>query len=275
MKPLLRNSLLWKFCLLLGAIILFVLSFIFNTLYTNRSSVAEEVKHAENYIHQKQRNFDDFLADTSLIKRLVDKTETISELNRVTNKKYGVFLYTVSSSGTLSMSFWSNQLVLPPPETFWLGEMEKFMHLSNGYYLVIKRTLDISANTIVAYAVIPVRSDFFLETEYLPQEFIYSNTADNRVLLSESVTEFPVKSLSGNILFYLDKKISGAVPYNNRLTILLRFGGLLFLLLFTHLVAESLSQEKSLDGHIISWRQPGSNAIDHLSVPAIIKSPPV
>ena len=57
-------------------------------------------------------------------------------------------------------------------------------------------------------------------------------------------TEFPVKSLSGKTLFYLDKKTSGAVPYNNRLTIILRFSGLLLLLLFIHLVAESLAQKK-------------------------------
>ena len=248
MKPLLRNNLIWKFSLLLAAALLFVLSFVFNTLYTNRSSVAEEVKNAEDYLHQKQKDFNAFMADTSLIGRLVDNTESTSEFNKITDKQYGIFLYKLNNSGTLSMSFWSNQLVLPPPETFWLGDIEEFMHLANGYYLVLKRTQNVSSNTIVAYALIPVRSEFFLETEYLPQKFVYSNTADNRVLLSESVTEFPVKSLSGKTLFYFDKKTSGAVPYNNRLTILLRFSGLLLLLLFTHLVAESLARKKIWKG---------------------------
>ncbi len=248
MKPLLRNSLLWKFSLLLGAAILFVLSFVFNTLYTSRSSVAEEVKHAEDYLHQKQKDFNTFIADTSLISRLVYNTESLNDFKSITNKSYGIFLYKLNNSGTLSMSFWSNQLVLPPSETYWQGDFEEFMHLPNGYYLVIKKTLNILANTVVVYALIPLRSDFFLETEYLPQKFVYSNTADNRVLLSESITEFPVQSLSGNTLFYLDKKISGAVPYNNRLTILLRFSGLLLFLLFTHLVAESLAGKKIWKG---------------------------
>ncbi|HKO79866.1 MAG TPA: hypothetical protein VJU78_05695, partial [Chitinophagaceae bacterium] len=248
MKPLIKNNLIWKFSLLLAAIFLFILSFVFNTLYTNRSSVAEEVKHAENYLHQKQKDFTAFLVDTSLIKELVENKESYSELNSVVNRQYGIFLYTINRSGTLTMNFWSNQLVLPPSQTFWLGDMEEFMHLPNGYYLVIKRSIVIASNTIVAYAMIPVRSDFFLETEYLPQRFVYSTTADNRVLMSESVTEFPVKSLSGKTLFYLDKKNSGAVPYNNRLTILLRFSGLLLLLLFIHLVAESLAQKKIWKG---------------------------
>ena len=222
--------------MLLAAIFLFILSFVFNTLYTNRSSVAEEVKHAESYLHQKQKNFNAFLADTSLIKELIDNEESNSEFNSVVNRQYGIFLYTVGRSGTLTMNFWSNQLVLPPSQTFWLGDMEEFMHLPNGYYLVIKRSMAIAANTVVAYAMIPVRSDFFLETEYLPQKFVYSNTADNRVLMSEAETEFPVKSLSGKTLYYLDKKNSGAVPYNNRLTIILRFSGLLLLLLFIQIV---------------------------------------
>ena len=249
MKPLLRNNLIWKFSLLLAAAILFVLSFVFNTLYTNRSSVAEEVKNDEDYLHREQKDFNAFMADTSLIGRLVDNTESTSEFNKITDKPYGIFLYKLNNSGTLSMSFWSNQLVLPPPETFWLGDIEELMHLSNGYYLVLKRTQNVSSHTIVAYALIPVRSEFFLETEYLPEKFVYSNTADNRVLLSEtSVTEFPVKSLSGKTLFYFDKKTSGAVPYNNRLTIILRFSGLLLLLLFTHLVAESLARKKIWKG---------------------------
>lgn len=248
MKPLLRNNLIWKFSLLLAAALLFVLSFVFNTLYTNRSSVAEEVKNAEDYLHREQKDFNAFMADTSLISRLIENKESTSEFNEITDKPYGIFLYKLNNSGTLSLSFWSNQLVLPPSETFWLGDIEEFMHLSNGYYLVLKRTQNVSSNTIVAYALIPVRSDFFLETEYLPQKFVYSNTADNRVLLSTSVTEFPIKSLSGKTLFYFDKKTSGAVPYNNRLTIVLRFSGLLLLLLFIHLVAEALARKKIWKG---------------------------
>jgi signal transduction histidine kinase len=247
-KPLIRNNLIWKFSLLLGAAFLFVLSFVFNTLYTNRSSVAEEVRHAEEYLHQRQKDFNTFIADTALIGRLVENKETPGEFRRITDKAYGIFIYKVNPSGTLTMNFWSNQLVLPPSETYWQSDLEEFMHLPNGYYLVIKRTLEISFNTIVVYALIPVRSDFFLETEYLPQKFVYSNTADNRVQMSQAVTEFPVTSLSGKPLFYLDKKTSGAVPYNNRLTILLRFSGLLLLLLFTHLVAESLARKKIWKG---------------------------
>ena len=104
---------------------------------------------------------------------------------------------------------------------------EYFSKESNGWYYVIKKTLTDSTRTgkLLSIAMVPVRSEFFITTDYLPQKFFYSNLADKRVKISETVTDFPVKSISGKTLFYLDKKISVAVPYNDRRTILLRFSG--------------------------------------------------
>lgn len=248
MKPLFRNRFILKLGLLVAAVVLFVLSFIFNKLYTNRSAVEDEVKNAERYLHRQQDDFDAFLQDTLLVERFINNTTNVNEFQRVTRKKYGIFLYEVNDIGVLSMRFWSNQLILPPPETYSTGEMENFMKLSNGYYLVVKKFLTLSDHTIVAYAIIPVRSFFFLETEYLPERFVYNNTADTRVIISEKPTPYPVQSVSGKTLFYFDKKMSGAVPYNSDLTIILRLGGLLLLLLFVHLVAESLARSKIWKG---------------------------
>jgi two-component system, NtrC family, nitrogen regulation sensor histidine kinase NtrY len=244
LKPLLKNRFFLKLSLLVAAIVLFALSFIFNKLYTNRSAVAEEASNAEDYIHRMQGDFDELLRDSALVDRLINNTAPVNEFTHTVNKQYGVFLYNVSDEGVLSLRFWSNQLILPPPGTYSSGDMEEFMNLSNGNYLVVKRTLHFSSRTIVAYAMIPIRSFFFLETNLLPERFAYSDIADSRVVISQTVTDFPVRSVSGKILFYFDKKLAGGVPYNNKLTILLRLGGLLFLLLFVHLVAESFAASR-------------------------------
>lgn len=249
MKPLLSNSRVWKFSLLLLAALLFTLSFFFNKLYTNRSSIADEVKTAERYLHHLQKDFNDLLADTSLLGRLSENTESLKDLEKMTSKKYGVFLYKLTGGSMLSMRFWSNQVILPPPNTYHQGEMEELMKLSNGYYLVVKKFVTLSSGTVIAYAMIPFRSAYWLETDYLPEKFVYTKTADYRVVLvTNAVTEFPIKSISGKTLFYFDKKTTGVVPYNNALTIILRFSGLLLLLLFVHLIAESLSQKKLWKG---------------------------
>lgn len=248
MKPLLRNSLFWKLFLLLVAIALFAFSFIYDKVYTGPSSVAEQVRIAEKYLHHQQKDFTNFLKDTSLVRKLVTNTESIDEFEKIVKKKYGIFLYTVSNQGTLYMNFWSSKLILPPPETYSFGNMEEFMHLSNGDYLVIKKIINLSSRILIAYAIIPIQSSFFLETEYFPKKFVYSNTANQLVVMSDKPTAFPVRSLSGKTLFWFDKKTTGAIPYNSNLIIILRFTGLFIFLLFIHLIAESLTRKKTWKG---------------------------
>jgi signal transduction histidine kinase len=230
-----------KFIFLTLAVMLFALSFFFNTLYSNRTSVAREVGLAERYIRQQQQDFTDFLKDAALVERLATKTESYRELEKFTSRKYGIFLYKTGEFGEIKMLRWGDQLVVPPPEMFTAADGEYFTQLSNGWYYIIKKTIN-GSGADLAFAMVPVWSEFFIETDYLPQQFIFSDEAAKRVRLSTSATEFPVHTLTGKTIFYLEKKIALAVPFNDGLTILLRFGGLLFLLLFIHLMAENLAR---------------------------------
>ena len=193
-----------------------------------------------------------------MINRLLAGTESLNEFSQQAARHYGIFLYTVDVFGTAEMKFWSDQLILPPAEMITENDGEYFLHLSNGWYYTIKKTISESVETgkVISFAMIPVRSKFFIETDYLPQKFTYSSDADKRVIMSEKntdiktifysekVTEFPVKSSTGKTIFYLDKKVTTAVPYNDKQTLFLRFGALLFLFLFIHLLAESVARKK-------------------------------
>lgn len=95
--------------------LLFLFSFAFNKLYSNRTSVIREVKQAEHYIKKQQTDFNLFLKDTSFIYRLLNHQETKSEFEDVVSKKYGLFLYKINEFGDEEMKCWSNQLVLPQP----------------------------------------------------------------------------------------------------------------------------------------------------------------
>ena len=266
MKQIFRNIFFRKYSLLLLSILFFTLSFAFNKLYTNRSSIAREVRLAESYISSHQNNFDYFLKDTSLIRKLIEKKEPLSGFNHIASKEYGVFLYLVNDYGNVSMQFWSDHLVLPPAQIHAMADGEHFFHLANGYYLITKQTISINAinHPVLAYAVLPIRSEFFIQTEYLPQQFSYSESADKRVLISEKVTEFPVKSASGKTVFYFDKKVTGAVPYNDRITIILRLGGLMLFFLFIQLLVEEIAAKKG------AWLAIGVLAITLLAVRVVI-----
>jgi len=235
-KPHWKNIFNREWTLLLAAIVLFSLSFIFNTIYSNRSAVSIQVKDAEIFLHKKEKDFDALLKDTALLKRLAGHTHTADDLKAITGKDYGVFLYR-EGPYRQELRFWNEQLVLPSEELLHIPDGDAYRQLPNGYYYIKRQTLATPANTI-AYAMVLVRSDYFIETDYLPKKFTFSDMADKRVRISETPTEFPVKSLAGKTLFYLEKAGSGHVPYNNSLTILLRLSGLLLLLFCIYQVAE-------------------------------------
>ncbi|MEO7924153.1 MAG: ATP-binding protein [Chitinophagaceae bacterium] len=245
MKPPPTNIFLSKYILLLLAFLLFTLSYVFNTLYSDSSSVAREVKIAEKYINRQHDDFIDFCKDTSLVNSLLAQAETQTEFNHLADKKYGIFLYSENAFGNRDMRFWNDQLVVPPADALAAPEGEYFLKELNGWYYVIKKKFDYKAESrVAAYAMVPVRSEFFITTDYLPQEFYYSSSADKRVRISLVKTGFPVKTAAGEVLFYLEKKPVAAVAYNDRRTILLRFGGVLFLFLFIYLFAESVARRK-------------------------------
>lgn len=237
-----RNKNTWgKYIFLALAVLLFGLSFFFNTLYSSRTSVVREANRAERFIQEQQQDFTNFLNNAALVERLASKKETYDELLHFTSRKYGIFLYETSAFGEIKMLRWSDQLITPPDEMFTAPDGEYFTKLSNGWYYIIKKTIN-GAGADLAFAMVPVWSEFFIETDYLPQQFIFSEEAAKRVRLSEAATEFPVRTLTGKNLFYLERRTVNAVPYNDQFTIWLRFAGLLFLLLFIHLIAEQVAR---------------------------------
>ena len=141
MRPKFRNILFSKYSLLAISCILFALSFIFSKLYTHRSSVAREVKLAEKYIAAQERDFERFIKDTSLIRKLVAEKESLSEFKKLAEKPYGTFVYTANDQGSVFMEFWSDQLAVPPAGLFPLEDGIYFYHLANGYYVSVKKNI--------------------------------------------------------------------------------------------------------------------------------------
>ena len=125
MKPSIRKILVSKYLLLAIALVLLTFSFIFNTVYSNKTSVYQEVRTAERYIAHNQEDFLKFLGDTGLIIRLVKKQVGPEEFRRFTSKDYGIFIYNIHTSGNWTLSNWSNQLILPRKPS-WLNKKQFF-----------------------------------------------------------------------------------------------------------------------------------------------------
>jgi len=242
-KPRLRNILFGKYTILILGVLLFSLSFVFSKVYNNQSFVTNEVIRAEHYLKKHSDDFKRFLNDSTLINELLHENESLSQFDKLSGKDYGIFLYSINQFGERTLKFWSDHLVIPDNEILSLTDGEYFIKLSNGWYYTIRKSVyyGFESGNLLAVALVPVRSKFFIETDYLPERFVYSSLADKRVELSETPTKFDVKTAAGKPLFYLAKKKYGSRPYNDATTLLLRFGGLLLLLIFLQLVAESVS----------------------------------
>jgi hypothetical protein len=86
--------------LVIGAVSLYLLSFLFAPKISPINSLNAEVKSLENYIDKREKEFDEFSSDTSLINKLANKIESVNELEQLTRKSTGLFIFQKSSLAT-------------------------------------------------------------------------------------------------------------------------------------------------------------------------------
>jgi len=243
-----RHILLSRYSLLALAVIAFVLSFVFNAYYTRYSSVNHEKKNLTSYIQRQELDFSQFIKDSSLLRKLVQNKESLSDFKSIQNKEYGVFVLAESVFGPQQLLFWSSQNVVPPVSSYNLSDGEYFYPLlANGYYVIIKKHFSLTgmSNQLWAYAMIPVKSRYYIEGQFLNDEFAYNKTAHKRITISNKPTNFPIISAEGRTLFYIDRKPTSAIPYNDTTTVILRLLALCLFFAFAHTMAESVARRKN------------------------------
>jgi signal transduction histidine kinase len=169
--------------------------------YTNR---------IERSLHKKESEVYSILSDTGFIYRQlrgVDKLPSIqqnADLNRLlslTSRKYNVMMYEGDS-----LVFWLNNSAFLDQQTLQQmqrpGEVTELLRLPNGYFELIKKDLP---NGIVAVALMPIKREYTKESEFLPNTFETDDFEIPRdVVLKETETDFPIKTMAGQKLAWLD-----------------------------------------------------------------------
>jgi signal transduction histidine kinase len=236
--------------LLLTAFLLFSLSFIFNKIYSEKTSVKHEAVLLEKYIENYRRQFSEFVKDTQLVHSLVSGTVDKTEIDNLSDDRFGVYLFSEDLYGGFRSVFWNNQQAQPLLTGPAANEDESFQLLANGYYVQLKTPIQLPGykGKLVAYSLIAVASKYFIPSSYLPREFYYSPDASRRIEISELKTDYPITAANGNTLFYISAKTFNAIPNSSLFTVILRIAGLFFLLLFFHFLAEKVAVEKK------AWR---------------------
>lgn len=240
------HSHLPKRSLLFFAVGLFLLSFVSAYYFQIQPSIDHQQKQLQRYIQNQKKDVDLLLQDTLLMRKLVLKNESLDEFKKVEEKKFGFFLFAETISDNQNLIFWNNQKILPPDADFTLKDGEYFQHLTNGYYVVVKTTLQLQgmSNNIVAYALIPVLNQYYLPTDYLPTRFVHDEDAAKKISLADAPTPFAIRSTDGAILFYIKRVAHTNENITDALTLILRICSLIFLLMYVHLLAEGIVKRK-------------------------------
>jgi len=234
------HNLPWPYSWLAGAVVLYLLSFLFIQSFSPNRSFNLEIKKLESYIYDQQKEFNKLASDNSLIKRLSYKTESESELGELGLKKISLFIFKKSIAET-SLLFWSNQKIYPLDEIFSYADTAYFDLLDNGYYICNKKTIAGKGlgDSLVIIGLIPVMYRYF---SIFPVRFEYSKSAATKIQISGLQTDYPVKSISGDVLFYVTPKNTLARPTDG-LVIILKLLAILLLLVYVHFMAEKLSRQ--------------------------------
>jgi signal transduction histidine kinase len=225
---------------LAGAVILYLLSFLFTQSFSSGPSIKYEIKELENFVRSKHKEFNSLVADTSLIKKLAFNTYSEKEVEEFTSSKYatGIFVYKKDFGGG-ELKFWNNQISFPPNEIFSYPDTAYFEQRPNGFYICLKSTFGLAAkhDSIATIGMIPVMYRYFSS---LADQFTYSKSASSRISISGLPTEYPVTGLTDNIRFYISPVIS-KTSATLSLNIIFKLLAVLLLLIYIHFTAEKIS----------------------------------
>jgi len=236
---------------LLAAIGLFTIAYFLNRYVTDVSSPKYFARLIENRIQQKEKDFQRLTGDTALMGKLVDQTYDESTLQKLldTEKGYGLFIYDETEfDAPPALLFWNTQLVMPVRHMAEDSMGSKMERLSNGLYIQSGKVLFLrNDRRLVAESLIPVmrKWKYNVETENLQKEFVGLEDAIRQVDIANTVTPFPVKSVDGNVLFYLQQNTMYGHPHNTWV-ILLVLTGFALLFLFLHQMADYVCRSYGL-----------------------------
>jgi two-component system nitrogen regulation sensor histidine kinase NtrY len=223
---------------LLTSIGLFIIAYFLNRYVTDVTSPRYYARLIQNRIQQKEKDFQQITNDTALMGTLVDQRYSEATLQQMldTKRGYGLFIYDETEFEASNLLFWNTQLILPAIRLPEDSMGSRFERLANGYYVHTAKILFLrNDRRLIAEALIPVMSKYNVETDALRKEFTGIERAIRQVDIAppRTVTDFPVKSSSGQVLFYIQRNSLFGHPHNTW-TILVVIAGFILLFLFLH-----------------------------------------
>ncbi|MCK7553796.1 hypothetical protein MKQ70_01760 [Chitinophaga sedimenti] len=181
-------------------------------------------------------------ADTQLVRRLMDRSYTEEELEKLYGKNYFVFTYD-NRGGDSWETFWSTNMVKPLDLPLDPRPGSYYVKLNNGDYVMMCRQVFPEQYLV---GLIPIKMQYQIENDYLVNGFYKKPAISDEYSIHSSGPGKPVVSYdTGRILFYLYHDLSGGGYPPNWISIALWCIGCICMLIFINQFATLLARKFS------------------------------
>ena len=240
MKSFLKKIIEKNRYLFLAALFLFAAAHFLDHFIGSPTSAKLIRNNIQSFLQERERDFEEFSADSALVNRLISQEYSPADLAKMVEKKYCVLLYTKDSATKLK--FWNNQRILADDSLLQKADGSYFVYLKNGQYDFIKKTLlKGTNNALVAVALIPVHSQYYITINNLQPEFVNFPSAEDKFGITLNKTDLPVKNYFGNTVFYLLQKQKPVININSWISLLFILASILLTLIVAQNIAQSIS----------------------------------
>ncbi|MEM7103925.1 MAG: ATP-binding protein [Bacteroidota bacterium] len=193
-------------------------------------------------LHAQENEVRKYLENPVFVRKAIAGRLSESELVEVADKPFTLCFYKEDS-----LVFWNNNRILPFLNLVTGGEEEtaSLMRLKNGYYEFIKTYYqsETGEGRFNLIGLIPVKYEFPFENDYLINNFALLEESPGFLTLSAGQTGFPISTVDGEILFYLQTGDVGIVRVWRPLTLFLYILGFFIFGIWLHRTAVHLNKK--------------------------------
>ncbi|MBI1782622.1 MAG: hypothetical protein HYR66_14855, partial [Sphingobacteriales bacterium] len=222
---------------------LLTISLFFNNYWSDTSNLKNAHHLLESDIQRKERDINRLIEDSATIQALINNQYSQSTLESITNKAYNFFVYSTPEFEQPKMLFWNTSLVEPTPSQLQTDIPVFYEQMSNCDYVVVTKTIHYNFKPYKIVALIPVRWNYFISTDYLQNNFIVNAQLEKKFVLTTRPVGMQIVSITGKPLFNIAERSFTPIPQLSWWAIVFRLGGIFFVLFFIQLLCLWLAKK--------------------------------
>ncbi len=236
-----KQSFNTKRYLLLTAVWLFVISFLFSTFFSYQTSVKRATSQVESHLQKSQKFYHEVILDTAILYELyADQYRKYSPAD-VFKKPFSFFLYSRNDIGNPILNFWNTHTVEPLFSDINGKDGSKLVEYKNGSFVLEKHKVVVRGKQLITVALYPIKWKYFLENRYLQSEFEGLKGIGKLYDVAPPSADYVVKDIHKKPIFSLVKLENKSLPEFDNFSIILWILGTLCLFLYVNAVVSVIA----------------------------------